>query len=88
MQTQLTSNITSQCFRLSPAQLYNHLTVPVNLYVKTAEVAQYAPSEQYTRCEHDPAYTLIQTVQPDTAYSVPLLVAYHCKMFAQPSGTM
>ena len=70
-------------FVLFEFQFYNHLTVPVDLY---------CTSEELKRCEaHDlqlhsgDSFTHITKVDAHTLTSVPLYVAYHCKIYVAPA---
>ena len=63
----------------------NHLTVSVDLYVKSCELEQFSGSEQYTRCKENLDYTLLKVVEPEDMYNVPLCIAYHCKIYVKPS---
>ena len=63
-------------------QVYNHLTVPMEVYVKTEELKKYSGNN--IGASSSAGYTQIQVIESEQCYDVPLYIAYHCRLYLAP----
>ncbi|XP_052241928.1 intermembrane lipid transfer protein VPS13A-like isoform X2 [Dreissena polymorpha] len=63
----------------SPLQLRNHLTIPLDVFVKSSELRKYAsvPSDADD-------FVRLATLFPGELYTIPLFPAFHCGLFIAP----
>lgn len=71
----------------SPLRLENHLPRPVQLLcAKSSLEAMGISSERYAKNPFHGTHIRLATLAPKEVYNVPLFVAYHSKIFLQPSS--
>ena len=66
-------------------QINNHLSVPVDLYCESSVLDRVSGVEVPEHQLERSGYTHLKKVEAGEVYNVPLLVAYHCPLFVQPS---
>ncbi|CAH1799951.1 unnamed protein product [Owenia fusiformis] len=65
----------------SPLQLYNHLTIPVDVYCLTEHLKVRLGDEVPSGEEK----MHLATLEPGQSFPVPLYAAYHCRLFIAPT---
>lgn len=72
----------------SPLQIQNHLPQSVHIMCqKSILEAVGALPDDYSKNPFHETYIRLTTLENNGIYNVPLLVAYHCKLFFQPATT-
>ncbi|XP_067142942.1 intermembrane lipid transfer protein VPS13A-like isoform X2 [Centruroides vittatus] len=72
----------------SPLQIQNHLPRPVHIMCqKSILEAVGAMPDDYSKNPFHETYIRLTTLENNEIYNVPLLIAYHCKLFLQPAST-
>ncbi|GFR31245.1 vacuolar protein sorting-associated protein 13 [Trichonephila clavata] len=72
----------------SPLKIQNHLGRPVHILCEKAALESAgANPEDYSKNPFQDKFVRLTTLQMDDTYDLPLLVAYHCKLYIRPLPT-